>query len=160
MQGKDRPEDEREAIRKTYATKGAVLGEAEELIAAKADDMMRHYVEHILPNHLKAQVVAYSRLAAVRYQAAQIAARDKLVKEAEALDDTREQGGPVGAVENDRDAWLPVRCPSLRWIAPEQPNRTPTSAPSLSPPAIDGSPASRRTNARLDARTAPRYGGN
>ncbi|HNP41921.1 MAG TPA: type I restriction endonuclease subunit R [Nitrospira sp.] len=82
----DRPEDEREAIRKKYATKGAVLGEAEELIAAKADDMMRHYVEHILPNQLKAQLVAFSRLAAVRYRTALIAARDKLVKEAEALD--------------------------------------------------------------------------
>lgn len=83
---KDRPDDERDAIKKKYATKGAVLGEAEDLITAKADDMMRHYVEHILPNGLKAQVVAYSRLAAIRYQAALAAARDKLVKEAEALD--------------------------------------------------------------------------
>ena len=83
---KDRPDDERDAIKKKYATKGAVLGEAEDLIAAKADDMLRHYVEHILPNGLKAQVVAYSRLAAIRYQSALVAARDKLVKEAEALD--------------------------------------------------------------------------
>lgn len=83
---KDRPEDERDAIKKKYATKGAVLGEAEELITAKADDMMHHYVEHILPNGLKAQVVAYSRLAAVRYQAALSAARDRLVLEAEELD--------------------------------------------------------------------------
>ena len=58
---------------------GRGAGQTEELIAAKADDMMRHYVEHILPNHLKAQVVAYSRLAAIRYQAA-LVARDKLVK--------------------------------------------------------------------------------
>lgn len=83
---KDRPEDERDAIKKKYATKGAVLGEAEDLIKAKADDMLRHYVENILPNGLKAQVVAYSRLAAIRYQDALAAARDKLVKEAEALD--------------------------------------------------------------------------
>ena len=61
----DRPEDEREAIRKKVRDQGAVLGEAEELIAAKADDMMRHYIEHILPNQLKAQLVAFSRLAAV-----------------------------------------------------------------------------------------------
>jgi type I restriction enzyme, R subunit len=29
--------------------------------------MLRHYVTNILPNGFKAQVVAYSRLAAVRY---------------------------------------------------------------------------------------------
>jgi type I restriction enzyme R subunit len=83
---KDRPDDEREAIKQKYATKGAVLGEAEDLIRAKADDMLRHYVEHILPNGLKAQVVAYSRLAAIRYQTALAVARDHLVTEAEALD--------------------------------------------------------------------------
>ena len=46
--------------------RGNVL-EAPTLIEAKARDMLRHYVEHILPNGFKAQVVAYSRLAAVRY---------------------------------------------------------------------------------------------
>lgn len=86
---KDRPDDEREAIKKKHATKGTVLGEASDLIAAKADDMMRHYVEHILPNELKAQVVSHSRLAAVRYQVALKAARDALVAEAEALDDSQ-----------------------------------------------------------------------
>jgi type I restriction enzyme R subunit len=29
--------------------------------------MLRHYVTNILPNGYKAQVVAYSRLAAIRY---------------------------------------------------------------------------------------------
>ena len=53
--------------------------------------MLRHYVTHILPNGLKAQVVAYSRLAVVRYLAAFLAARDELLAEAEALppDDKR-----------------------------------------------------------------------
>ena len=44
--------------------------------------MLRHYVENILPNGLKAQVVAISRRAAVRYPAALAAARDELVTEA------------------------------------------------------------------------------
>ena len=37
------------------------------LIAAKARDMLRHYVENILPNGFKAQVVAVSRRATIRY---------------------------------------------------------------------------------------------
>jgi len=79
-------EDELEAIKKKYATAGTVF-EAEKLIAAKARDMLRHYVETLLPNGFKAQVVAYSRLAAIRYVEAFLKARDELVAEAEALDD-------------------------------------------------------------------------
>lgn len=81
----DRRPDELEAIKRKYATRGAIF-EAEQLIAAKARDMLRHYVANILPNGLKAQVVAYSRQAAIRYQAAFVAAREELVAEAEALD--------------------------------------------------------------------------
>lgn len=76
-----------EAIKRKYGTKGSIF-EAKKLIRAKAGDMLRHYVEHILPNGLKAQVVAYSRRAAVRYQAAFEEARDELVQEALALDET------------------------------------------------------------------------
>lgn len=82
----DRPEDELEAIKRKYATRAAIL-EAPKLINAKAGDMLRHYVEHILPNGLKAQVVAYSRRAAVLYQQAFCAARDELVAEALELDE-------------------------------------------------------------------------
>ncbi len=78
--------EELEAIKRKYATKGHVL-EAPKLIEAKARDILRHYVEFILPNGLKAQVVAYSRLAAVRYHAALRDARDELVAEALALDE-------------------------------------------------------------------------
>jgi type I restriction enzyme R subunit len=81
----DRPADELEAIKRKYATKGHVL-EAPKLIEAKARDILRHYVENILPNGLKAQVVAYSRLAAIRYAEALAQARDELVTEAEALE--------------------------------------------------------------------------
>ena len=82
----EKSREELEAIKRKYATKGHVL-EAEKLIEAKARDMLRHYVEFILPNGLKAQVVAYSRLAAVRYHAALKEARDELVQEAVALDE-------------------------------------------------------------------------
>ncbi|MBE0400318.1 type I restriction endonuclease subunit R [Halomonas sp. FME1] len=80
----DRPPEELEAIKQKYATKGNVL-EATKLIEEKAQDMLRHYVTHILPNGFKAQVVGYSRLAAVRYKAAFEQARDQLLEEAHQL---------------------------------------------------------------------------
>jgi type I restriction enzyme R subunit len=81
---RDHTPEELEAIRKKYATKGQIF-EAPDLIQDKARDMLRHYVTHILPNGFKAQVVAYSRLAAVRYLDAFQEARDALLAEAEAL---------------------------------------------------------------------------
>lgn len=81
---RDRTEDELEAIRKKYATKGNIL-EAPALIAEKARDMLRHYVTHLLPNGYKAQVVAYSRLAVIRYHAAFQEARDELLAKSAAL---------------------------------------------------------------------------
>ncbi len=44
--------------------------EAEETIKAKAEDMLKHYFSHIFPNGFKAQVVAVSREAAIRYKKA------------------------------------------------------------------------------------------
>ena len=49
-----------------YASKMAYL-EAESTIAAKAKDMVAHYLSHVFPNGFKAQVVASSQEAAVRY---------------------------------------------------------------------------------------------
>lgn len=43
--------------------------EAKETIKAKAKDMVEHFVTHVFPNGFKAQVVATSREAAVRYKA-------------------------------------------------------------------------------------------
>lgn len=79
-----RSEDELEAIKAKYATKGQVF-EAPELIREKARDILRHYVTNILPNGCKAQVVAYSRLAATRYLDALTAARAELLRDAESL---------------------------------------------------------------------------
>ena len=85
----DKSASELERLRSKYGTKGNVL-EASKLIEAKARDIVRHYVEHILPSGLKAQVVACSRRAAIRYEAALRQARDELVAEARGLDpDTR-----------------------------------------------------------------------
>ncbi|MDR6201863.1 type I restriction enzyme R subunit [Paraburkholderia graminis] len=76
--------EELEAIKQKYATKGHIF-DALELIADKARDILRHYVTNILPNGYKAQVVAYSRLAAIRYFDAVRNARDELLAEAGAL---------------------------------------------------------------------------
>ncbi len=50
-----------------YGSREAYL-EAEPTIEAKAKDMVKHYLEHVFPNGYKAQIVATSREAAVRYK--------------------------------------------------------------------------------------------
>ncbi|VVM57894.1 hypothetical protein PS645_01099 [Pseudomonas fluorescens] len=81
---RDYSQEELELIKKKYATKGHIF-DAPALIADKARDILRHYVTNILPNGYKAQVVAYSRIAAIRYFNALQSARDELLAEAEAL---------------------------------------------------------------------------
>jgi len=51
----------------SYGSRDAYL-EAHATIAAKAQDIVSHYLEWIFPNGYKAQVVATSREAAVRYK--------------------------------------------------------------------------------------------
>ncbi len=82
---KERSQEELEAIKAKYATKGNVL-EAPKLIAAKAGDMLRHYIDNILPNGFKAQVVTVSRLAAIRYHEAFLQAKRQLMGQLNALD--------------------------------------------------------------------------
>ncbi|MCU0542485.1 MAG: type I restriction endonuclease subunit R [Oscillatoriaceae cyanobacterium Prado104] len=50
-----------------YGSRDAYL-EAAPTIAAKAEDMVKHYLQWIFPNGYKAQIVATSREAAVRYK--------------------------------------------------------------------------------------------
>jgi type I restriction enzyme, R subunit len=76
--------EELEGIKRKYATKGNIF-EAPALITDKARDILRHYVTNILPNGYKAQVVAYSRLAAIRYFKSLRDARDELLADANAL---------------------------------------------------------------------------
>ena len=89
----DRTSQEKEQIKRRYATKSEVL-EATELIQAKARNMLQHYVETVLPNGLKAQVVAHSRRATLRYRDALRAARDNLVAEIEALPEAMRNARP------------------------------------------------------------------
>jgi type I restriction enzyme R subunit len=81
---RDQPAEVWEAIRTKFATKGHLF-DAPDLILAKARDILQHYVTYILPNGYKAQVIAYSRLAAIRYAGVFPAVRDALVAEADAL---------------------------------------------------------------------------
>lgn len=64
---KTRSEAELVAIKKKYGASGDIL-EAEKRIAAIARDLVNHYIDNILPDGFKAQVVCHSKLAAVRYQ--------------------------------------------------------------------------------------------
>lgn len=63
----DRTPQELSAIKRRYGTFGDIL-EAERRIEAIAEDIVEHYITHILPDGFKAQVVASSQLAAVRYR--------------------------------------------------------------------------------------------
>ncbi|MFC9251204.1 type I restriction endonuclease subunit R [Amycolatopsis thailandensis] len=76
--------DERAAVIRQFARHREVL-EAENLIRAKADDMLRYWVRHALPDRFSAQVVAVSRKAAVRYRDALLDARGKLLVEVDDL---------------------------------------------------------------------------
>ncbi|MEP7245239.1 MAG: type I restriction endonuclease [Gammaproteobacteria bacterium] len=66
---KQRSEEELLAIKKKYGATGDIL-EAEKRIAAIAKDLVDHYIDNILPDGFKAQVVCHSKLAAIRYQKA------------------------------------------------------------------------------------------
>jgi len=82
---KERTPKELEAIKRKYATEEDVL-EAEKMIAAKAESMLHHYVDSVLPGGFKAQVVAVSRRAAIRYREALVKAHLALVAKLESLD--------------------------------------------------------------------------
>ncbi|RLE25862.1 MAG: type I restriction endonuclease subunit R, partial [Acidobacteria bacterium] len=64
-----RTEEEIAAIKKKYGATGDIL-EAEQRIGAIARDLVDHYIDNILPDGFKAQVVCHSKLAAIRYRKA------------------------------------------------------------------------------------------
>ncbi|OHE64288.1 MAG: deoxyribonuclease HsdR [Treponema sp. GWB1_62_6] len=66
---KERSEEELQAIKKKYGATGDIL-EAEKRIAAIAKDLVDHYIDNILVDGFKAQIVCHSKLAAIRYQKA------------------------------------------------------------------------------------------
>ncbi|MFH7043525.1 type I restriction endonuclease subunit R [Paucibacter sp. JuS9] len=63
----ERTAEELEAIKQKYGGRDDIL-EAEARIADVAKDIVKHYVESVLPEGFKAQVVANSKLAAIRYR--------------------------------------------------------------------------------------------
>jgi type I restriction enzyme R subunit len=80
---RERTEQEILIIKKKYGTLGDIF-EAEKRIEAIAKDIVKHYIENILPNGFKAQVVTSSKLAAVRYQKAIEKALQERIAEEEA----------------------------------------------------------------------------
>lgn len=78
---RDRSDEELLAIKKKYGATGDIF-EAERRIADIAKDMVDHYIDNILPNGFKAQVVCHSKLAAVRYRKAiETALQERLARE-------------------------------------------------------------------------------
>ena len=63
----DKSKEELIAIKKKYGTKGNIL-ESKKRINAIAKDLVKHYFENIFDNGFKAQVVASTRFAAIRYK--------------------------------------------------------------------------------------------
>jgi len=64
---KDRSEEELIAIRKKYGATGDIL-EAEDRIEEISNDLVKHYINNVLPSGFKAQVVCSSKQAAIHYQ--------------------------------------------------------------------------------------------
>ena len=96
----DLTDDQRRTLQRRYATTAKVL-EAPELIAAKAKDILRHYVGTVMPDGFKGMIVATSREACLRYYQALNMARDELVAE---LDRYRSclTNGSGGSYDPDR----------------------------------------------------------
>lgn len=63
----ERTDEELAAIKRKYGATGDIF-EAEGRIEEIARDLVRHYVDQILPDGFKAQVVASSKLAAIHYK--------------------------------------------------------------------------------------------
>jgi len=78
---RERSKEEILAIKKKYGATGDLL-EAEKRIEAIARDLVDHYIDNILPDGFKAQVVCHSKLAAIRYQKAiRQSLRDRVARE-------------------------------------------------------------------------------
>jgi len=102
--------------------------EAQEVIEDKAKDMIDHYIKTIFPNGFKAQVVAVSRLAAVRYKNALERALEEKIRELEGNEALRKELGltksqiellkrmkievVISKGQNDPPDWEPYTDPS------------------------------------------------
>jgi len=95
--------------------------EAEEIIRDKARDMIEHYITHIFPNVFKAQVVAVSRLAAIRYKKALEEALKEKISELEKENNSKinletlkklEVGVVISGAQNDPPEYHPYTDPN------------------------------------------------
>ncbi|MBL8943389.1 MAG: HsdR family type I site-specific deoxyribonuclease, partial [Myxococcales bacterium] len=107
---RDRTPEELERIKQKYATKGDVVA-APKLIAAKAVDILEHYVQNVLPNGFKAQLVAVTRAATLLYREKLQEAQAAMLAEIDALDPA------ILALDDDAAADLPRRQRILRGTA-------------------------------------------
>lgn len=64
---KERTAEEVLELKKKWGTSGDIL-EADQRIKEIAEDLVNHYIDNILPNGFKAQVVCASKMAAVKYK--------------------------------------------------------------------------------------------
>jgi type I restriction enzyme, R subunit len=83
-----------------YGSRDAYL-EAKPTIVAKAKDMVAHYLKHVFPNGYKAQVVATSREAAVRYKTHIDAALQGAIVELEQTNPVRLNLEQLGKLRTD-----------------------------------------------------------
>ena len=81
-------QDERQLILNRYTWKAYL--EAKKVISDKASDMLDHYLTQVFPNRFKAQVVAVSRLAAIRYKQALDAALQQRIERLQSEGDSSE----------------------------------------------------------------------
>ena len=81
---RDLTDEQREAIKAKYITKSGVR-DAEALVKEHAEAILKDYINNVLPNGFKAQVVATSRRGAIRYQAALAEALSDIVQDLEDL---------------------------------------------------------------------------
>jgi len=83
-----------------YGSRDAYL-EADPTIEAKAKDMVEHYLTHVYPNGYKAQVVATSREAAVRYKKHIDAALAAAIEELDQANPSKLDVDQLGKMQTD-----------------------------------------------------------
>jgi type I restriction enzyme R subunit len=99
---RQRTDEEILALKQKWGTNGDLL-EAEQRIESIAADIVEHYVENILPNGFKAQVVCSSKMAAIHYKTY----IDKAVKERLAAEQAKPvwTGDPHDLPEDERSEY-------------------------------------------------------
>ncbi|MFI1729959.1 type I restriction endonuclease subunit R [Streptomyces acidicola] len=125
------PEQRRRVLR-TFARRKEIQ-ESPTVIAAKAEHILRHWAVNALPDRFAAQVVAVSRLAAVRYRDALLAARARLLDRLDALDPDLVHD-PMAALDADDETRELLTMHRQRDIL-----RTIDAAVVISEPTIPGS---------------------